>query len=57
MDRRQIIVVNYTHFVNLFYSDDDFSLSLSASKLEEEEEEDEDAGVSDLPGRYSVIIN
>ena len=55
MDRRQIIVVNYIHVVNLFYSDDDFSLSLSASKLEEEEEED--AGVSDLPGRYSVIIN
>ena len=52
MDRRQII-----HVVNLFYSDDDFSLSLSASELEEEEEEEEDAGVSDLPGRYSVIIN
>ena len=54
MERRQIIVVNYIHVVNLFYSDDDFSLSLSASELEEEEE---DAGVSDLPGRYSVIIN
>ena len=53
MDRLQIIVVNYIRVVNLFYSDDDFSLSLSASELEEEE----DAGVSDLPGRYSVIIN
>ena len=53
MDRLQIIVVNYIRVVNLFYSDDDFSLSLSACELEEEE----DAGVSDLPGRYSVIIN
>ena len=53
MDRLQIIAGNYIHVVNLFYSDDYFSLSLSAS----EEEEEEDAGVSDLPGRYSVIIN
>lgn len=37
--------VRYTHVVNLFYSDDDFSLYLSASELEEEDDE----GVPDLP--------
>ena len=45
-------MANYIHVV-IFYSDDDFSLRLSASELEAED----DAGVSDLPGRYSVIIN
>jgi len=48
-----VLSVRYTHVVNLFYSDDDFSLYLSASELEEEDDE----GVPDLPGRYSVIIN